>query len=100
MKTQIITFKNFDRPLPKDFIIALNHKYPNATTLLVDNETLDFNRWELSLRMDTSVVNFILEYNKLNDNILNEYVKILSVNTDEGYLQFNSETREEVWIVK
>ena len=100
MKTQIITFKHFDHPLPKDFVTALNHKYPNATTLLVDGETLDFNRWELSLRMDTSVVNFILEYNKLNDNILNEYVKVLSVNMDEGYLQFNSETREEVWIGK
>ena len=100
MKQNILLFKNFINPLPTSFVNSLYNHHPEATTLLVDDTTLDFNRWELSLRINQPVVNFILDYNKKNDNILDEHIKFINTDVEKGYIQCDSDTKEECWIMK
>jgi len=98
MKIPLILFKDFDRSLPKDFITELEYKTPDAVIALVKDDSLDFNRWDFSLRTSKAVLDVINDYNKTHDNILDDYLKIISIDPDAtGFLQFNSESKEEIW---
>ena len=97
MKTLMFLFRHFDTSLPKDFLIQLKEQVPNSIIFTVNNET-DFNRWDISYRTNKIVIEIIEDYNKLHGNELDKYFKFLYAGLD-GFIDCNSETREETWKV-
>ena len=68
---------------------------PSSIILTVNNK-VDFNRWDISYRTDKRVIDIIESYNTTHDNILNTYFKFFQTDLN-GFIDCNSETREETW---
>lgn len=95
---RVLLFKDFNAVLPAEFVAYMLF-HAAASVIYCVNGKNDFNRWELWVRSDPHVLDAISNYNKLSNDSLDPFFKLVSTETDpfSGWIECD-ELGKERWI--
>lgn len=91
-KLKVLLLKDFNCSLPTGILAKLQEVGHNCLIETVKGVT-DFNRWELSVRQDSSVISFF-EKELSSSNELRDKVSVVAIKSLNGYIETDSFWKE------